>query len=454
METFDWAVSACAPRAQDDGSVALVATQNFEAGEVILRVPSSECLTADAVADLDAVRALPPDTPAWVQLAVAIAALRVGGGGGRWGPYIRATAASPGLARLHPVAWSATTLDALEGTQTFATLASYRAFVEAAWNDASVSGATIPAGDDVSDDVDFDAFLWGFGFLKANALPPFGELADLRIVPGLHLVRHGRDATCAIRAAGARGKGGGLLGGLGGGGNSGEGGDAVELVATRAIAQGAPLLADLGPGRPETAAFLDLGALCLSRPVVGVELTLELMPSDRNLDDKCDVLEINGLAPQSTFRVMRGVEGGEGGEAIPSAMMAYLRLFHLGGADAFLLESIFRNDVWGFLLEPVSAENEAAVCTSMIDHFSATLATFPREGKGEGKEGEMEGEGDGEGREGALARAVLGLESEGMAHVLSLFQAEREGEEDKEYYHERRLKSLGLLDMDGEYPDL
>lgn len=33
----------------------------------------------------------------------------------------------------------------------------------------------------------------------------------------------------------------------------------------------------------------------------------------------------------------------------------------IGGEDAFLLESIFRNEVWDFMAEPVSPGNEAAV---------------------------------------------------------------------------------------------
>lgn len=37
------------------------------------------------------------------------------------------------------------------------------------------------------------------------------------------------------------------------------------------------------------------------------------------------------------------------------------------GADAFMLEALFRNEAWGFMLQPVSQENEKAVCQSMVD---------------------------------------------------------------------------------------
>ena len=37
------------------------------------------------------------------------------------------------------------------------------------------------------------------------------------------------------------------------------------------------------------------------------------------------------------------------------------------GPDAFLMEALFRNEVWGHMQAPVSRVNEEAVCQSMID---------------------------------------------------------------------------------------
>lgn len=37
------------------------------------------------------------------------------------------------------------------------------------------------------------------------------------------------------------------------------------------------------------------------------------------------------------------------------------------GPDAFLMEALFRNEVWGHMQVPVSRVNEEAVCQSMID---------------------------------------------------------------------------------------
>ena len=37
------------------------------------------------------------------------------------------------------------------------------------------------------------------------------------------------------------------------------------------------------------------------------------------------------------------------------------------GPDAFLMEALFRNEVWGHMQVPVSRVNEEAVCQSMMD---------------------------------------------------------------------------------------
>ena len=43
------------------------------------------------------------------------------------------------------------------------------------------------------------------------------------------------------------------------------------------------------------------------------------------------------------------------------------------GSDAFLLESLFRNDAWGHMLKPVSEANERAVYQSMADGCRGAL---------------------------------------------------------------------------------
>ena len=62
------------------------------------------------------------------------------------------------------------------------------------------------------------------------------------------------------------------------------------------------------------------------------------------------------------------VAGGPGSTGEPDpAMMQFLRLAKLGGKDAFLLESIFRQEVWGFMSEPVSEDYERIAVNAVID---------------------------------------------------------------------------------------
>jgi [ribulose-bisphosphate carboxylase]/[fructose-bisphosphate aldolase]-lysine N-methyltransferase len=46
------------------------------------------------------------------------------------------------------------------------------------------------------------------------------------------------------------------------------------------------------------------------------------------------------------------------------------------GEDAFLMEAIFRGEVWDFMRDPVSAANEEAVCTSMAAGCDAALEGY------------------------------------------------------------------------------
>jgi hypothetical protein len=41
------------------------------------------------------------------------------------------------------------------------------------------------------------------------------------------------------------------------------------------------------------------------------------------------------------------------------------------------MESVFRREVWGFMQLPVSAENEQAMCESMIAGCEAAVASYP-----------------------------------------------------------------------------
>jgi [ribulose-bisphosphate carboxylase]-lysine N-methyltransferase len=51
-------------------------------------------------------------------------------------------------------------------------------------------------------------------------------------------------------------------------------------------------------------------------------------------------------------------------------------VLRLTGGDCFLLESIFEAEVWGFMCDPVSEPNEAAVCAAMVEGAREALAGY------------------------------------------------------------------------------
>ncbi|KAF6258994.1 hypothetical protein COO60DRAFT_1060278 [Scenedesmus sp. NREL 46B-D3] len=49
---------------------------------------------------------------------------------------------------------------------------------------------------------------------------------------------------------------------------------------------------------------------------------------------------------------------------------------YFAGSDCFLLESIFEAEVWAYMCQPVSPQNEAAVCSAMMDGAREALARY------------------------------------------------------------------------------
>lgn len=98
-------------------------------------------------------------------------------------------------------------------------------------------------------------------------------------------------------------------------------------------------------------------------------LTLEISESDPFFGDKLDIAESNGLGETAYFDVVWN-------SPLPPAMLQYLRLVVLEGTDAFLLESIFRNSVWGHLDLPVSRANEELICRVVRDACKTALSGY------------------------------------------------------------------------------
>lgn len=98
-------------------------------------------------------------------------------------------------------------------------------------------------------------------------------------------------------------------------------------------------------------------------------LTLEISESDPFFGDKLDIAESNGLGETAYFDIFLDAP-------LPQAMLPYLRLVALGGTDAFLLETIFSNSIWGHLELPVSRMNEELICRVIRDACKSALSGY------------------------------------------------------------------------------
>ena len=395
------------------------ATAPVKKNEVVLSVPESVWLTKDAVLAQDAAGAFyagVKDMDPWIVLALYL--MR----GGSAPASLMMLGDVPALQS--PIMWSADDVALLHGTQIADSVASYRQFYAQTYQSLVEAGA-----------IDASEFPGGEGAFTAAAClvrgcshePVNGKQGSnvpLSLVPGIERVGHARgDAANVSRDIQS-----GLFGSQ----------KALVVKAARDIGADEQICFDFAPGMTEGHVLLNHGTIDTDAPGT-FAITLVLSEEDKFFDDKIDILELNGLEAANEFILQRGAPP-------PETMLAVLRLINMDAADAFLLESIFRNEVWGHVNLPISEENERAVYESMVSGCAAVLDAYPT--KIDDDLAIVNGLTPAGPREKMSAALRLG-EKEVLEGTLRFFE-ERMGQlKDFEYYGERRLKRLGLLDRDG-----
>ena len=157
------------------------------------------------------------------------------------------------------------------------------------------------------------------------------------------------------------------------------------------------------------------------------------LPEDPSYEDKVDILELNGMSTSQTFLLREG-------EPVPPELVAFFRLVSLGGEDAWLLEPVFRETIWReVLMFPVSEANEKSVCDGMVAHCRSLLSQYPAPS--------VPGASDGPRAE-VAARISTG-ELVALQGALDFFEGRGKRLSQLEFYQERRLRSLNLLDDEG-----
>ena len=392
--------SAARVATDGDGQLQLALTKNIRRGDCVIEVPLDACVTADRA------RAMP-----WLAAAESNA-------GEEWDPWcgdasllaaclLRDNLPEEWISSLPQDLWLPL-LDTNEPPSCSA---------------RDLGALRENAADDAQWLADHTGETWDdFPLALAWVVSRSVEVPDvgLCLAPGLDLVDHDdlldpfeEDLLCEL---GPRGPGGIQLPGK----------KTVRFLAPEDRSKGEKLVASYG-ALPAAAYLERYGFLprtgAARRFAATAELRFELREDDRFIDDKLNLLYLNG-AIDGEETEDGFVEACLGGEPDPE-VLRFLRLSLLEGADAFLLEPIFANEVWDHLGAPISRENEAAVIQAVSDEAAAA-----REGMLEETSGIYEQ------LRSAELDALEATQRWADAEVLALPA--------KEYYQERRLKSLGL----------
>jgi [ribulose-bisphosphate carboxylase]-lysine N-methyltransferase len=169
--------------------------------------------------------------------------------------------------------------------------------------------------------------------------------------------------------------------------------------------------------------------------------TFSIAEDDPEFDDKADILETEGLTVEETWVISDGRQRA----MIPENMMAFMRLKHLSGEDVFILEAVFKDRVWlEHMKQPFTEENERAVLTHLASAIEEKLGRITVSYQEDLKIIAIaDRQSPAYGFANIRYAERRALEEFGKAISLQL-----DGLKKIEYYHERRLGGLGLLEGD------
>lgn len=269
---------------------------------------------------------------------------------------------------------------------------------------------------------DLDAFLRAVGLALSRSFAVDGELV---FAPGIDFLNHDdmldtEEECLSWRKTGPFSA-------------KKDGGRALRLSATTDFDEGEEIRVSYGPlGAAEyleTYGFVPQRGPARRLSAVS-ELCFEMVGDF--LEDKQRILSDNSFLQEGDqFDV------GVGGEVDPE-LLRFLRLRHLEGSDAFLLEPIFDKEIWDFLSLPISKPNEQLVLESIRNECKAVLETLST------TTAAGDDDDDDASTMSSLFDEVRSVENEALRATLEWCEVEIASLDNKEYYQERRLKDLGL----------
>ncbi|GAB2214450.1 hypothetical protein Droror1_Dr00018797 [Drosera rotundifolia] len=399
--------------------VGLIAQRDIARNEVVLEVPKRFWINPDVVIGSE-IGPFCGGLKGWVSVALFLIRERMLGDGSKWRLYLDLLPQWTDST----IFWSEEELNEIQGTQLLRTTLAVKELVQGEFQ--KVEEVVLSHRQLFTSPVTLDDFFWAFGILRSRAFTQLsGE--SLVLVPLADLINHSPEITredyaWEIKGAGLFSRD--LL---------------FSLRSPVPIKAGEQVFIQYDLKKSNAELALDYGFI-ESRPErITYTITLEIPESDPFYGDKLDIAEVNKMGEVAYFDIILG-------QRLPPTMLPYLRLIALGGTDSFLLESIFRNTIWGHLELPVSRSNEELICQVMLDACKTALSSYHTTVEEDEKLKEQNS------LDPRLEIAVgirLG-EKKVLQQIADLFEERKTELDGLEYYQERRLRQLGLVGEEGD----
>ncbi|KAL3749076.1 hypothetical protein ACJRO7_010211 [Eucalyptus globulus] len=256
--------------------------------------------------------------------------------------------------------------------------------------------------------ITLDGFLWAFIMLRSRALSHLrGQLVMLPLVD---LINHSASITREDNAEEINGPAGLFSWDL-----------LFCLKSTMPVKEGEQVVIQYGLKKSNADLAFYYGFVEPNTNRDSYTLTFNISELDPFHREKLDIAAANDLGETAYFDIFMD-------RPLPPAILPYRRLVALQEADAFLLEPVYRKSIWKTLELPVSHVNEELVC-KMDEKLI--------------QEGNL-------GYKLEIAVTVRVGEKRVLQQIEGIVK-EKEAQLDKlEYYHERRLKELGLVGEEDE----
>ncbi|KAJ8547963.1 hypothetical protein K7X08_021199 [Anisodus acutangulus] len=390
----------------------LVATRDISEGETVLEVPRRLWINTDAVAQSDIGNVCTGLEP-WICLALFLLREKWRDDS-KWKYYMGVLPECTDST----IYWSEEELSEIQGTQLLSTTMSMKESVQNEFQKVEEE-VILPNKQLFPFPITLDDFLWAFGILRSRSFSCIGY-QNLMLVPFADLANHSAKVTTEGHANEVGGPAGLFSWDL-----------LFSFRNPLKLKASDQFLVQYGLNKSNADMALGYGFIEPNSARDTFTLTLEISESDDFYGDKLNIAESNGLGKTADFDIKFG-------QSLPPALLPHLRLVTLGGTDAFLLESISRNAVWGHLELPVSRANEERICKVVRDACKSALSgyhTTIEEDEKLMEEGNLSSRLQ-------IAVEIRAGEKEVLQQIDDIFRERELKLDELEYYQERRRKDL------------